>query len=63
VEYVWDVYLPGEDLPRRITTDYLLAEGDEVSAGGSWIVEAVEHPLEDEAPGQVTVVAPHEPSM
>jgi hypothetical protein len=24
-EYTWDVLLPGEDLPQRITTDYLVS--------------------------------------
>lgn len=40
--YVWEVFVPGEDLPRELRTDYLLAEGDLVDVGGSWLVESVE---------------------
>ena len=31
MEFTWDVFLPGEDLPHRLTTDYFLSEGEEMS--------------------------------
>jgi hypothetical protein len=63
-------FVPGEDLPRRLTTDYLLSEGEEVEVdGGAWLVEGVEliDPSDVDAPadvatGTVTVVRSSEPS-
>jgi hypothetical protein len=63
-EYVWNVQLPGEDLPRRITTDYLVSDGDQLTVGGAiWIVERVVtgEDIEDAA-GVVWVEAPTEPT-
>ena len=39
--FTWEVFVPGEDLPRELRTDYLLAEGDVVEFGGRWLVESV----------------------
>jgi transcriptional regulator of aromatic amino acid metabolism len=64
-EYTWDVLLPGEDLPRILTTDYLVSEGEEIDIDGSeWLVERVElnERDDDEAAnvpaGVVTVIPP-----
>ena len=65
-EYTWDVLLPGEDLPRVLTTDYLVSEGEEIVIdGGEWLVDRVEltdHDDTDETAdvpaGIVTVVPP-----
>lgn len=62
-EFTWDVLLPGEDLPRRLTTDYILSEGEEVTLDGRmWLIERVEidDSIED-TPGIVSVTPPHEP--
>lgn len=40
--FTWEVFVPGEDLPRELQTDYLLAEGDLVEIGGRWLVQSVE---------------------
>jgi hypothetical protein len=62
-EFTWDVQIPGEDLPHRLTTDYLVSEGEEITVDGrNWIVERVE--LEESigfSAGIVFVSAPHEP--
>jgi hypothetical protein len=64
-EYPWDVFVPGEDLPHRITTDYVVTDGDLLNVGGrSLIVERVElpdDPDEDVVP-VVHVSPPHEPA-
>lgn len=62
-EFTWDVHLPGEDLPRRVTTDYLLSEGEELTIDGrAWTVDRVDTDQSiDDATGIVTVVPPHEP--
>jgi hypothetical protein len=68
--YHWAVFIPGEDLPRELSTDYLLTEGEEISVDGqTWIVEEAE-PAElletDDAPEmrrRVTVTRPHEPTI
>jgi len=39
--FTWEVFVPGEDLPRELRTDYLVAEGDVVEVGGRWLVESV----------------------
>lgn len=62
-EFTWDVHLPGEDLPRRVTTDFLLSEGEELAVGGrTWTIERVDTDRSiDEPTGIVTVIPPHEP--
>jgi hypothetical protein len=69
-KFTWDVRLPGEDLPRILTTDYLVSEGEEIEIDGSeWLVERVELSERDDdeganAPaGVVMVVPPHEPDL
>ena len=64
MEYVWDVLLPGEDLPRRLTTDYLVSEGEEIAIDGrEWLVERVDLTDGGNAPtGVVAVVPPNEPA-
>ena len=65
-EFTWDVQLPGEDLPRRLTTDYLVSEGEEIAVDGrEWLVERVDLTEPDErgeaadvATGIVAVVPP-----
>lgn len=63
-EFTWDVQLPGEDLPRRLTTDYALSEGEQVTIDGlPWLVERVEtDEAMPEISGLVYVVQPHEPA-
>jgi hypothetical protein len=64
VKYAWDVYLPGRDLPERLTTDYRLSDGEEVVVGGAtWLVERVEIDTDEDVPGalRLHVVPPHEP--
>ena len=60
------MFVPGEDLPHRLTTDYLISEGEEVTVlGRAWLVEDVEliETTDDvgdpvhAATGTVTVVA------
>jgi hypothetical protein len=62
-EFAWDVFVPGEDLPHRLTTDYLLSEGEQVTVDRrDWLVESVE--IDDAiegAVGMVAVVAAEEP--
>jgi hypothetical protein len=62
--FLWDVQLPGEDLPQRLTTDYLLSEGEQISVQGrGWIVERVEiDETIQPATGIVWVEQPHEPA-
>ena len=62
MEFTWDVQIPGEDLPRRLTLDYLLSEGEQVVIEGRpWLVERVDvEPRKGQA-GVVTVAVPHEP--
>lgn len=65
------MFFPGEDLPHRLTTDYLVSEGEEITVDGrAWLVEGVdlieaaedgEDPVDRRA-GTVTVVAPNDPS-
>ena len=60
-EFVWDVQVPGEDLPQRLTTDYLLGDGEQISIDGRpWLVERVEVEPSDERPGLVFVIPPQE---
>jgi hypothetical protein len=41
-EFTWSVFLPGEDLPQSLSTDYLLSDGEQITIGGSrWLVESV----------------------
>ena len=64
-ELSWDVFIPGDDLPRRITTDYVLTEGELVVVDGrSWLVERVVLPAPDEADvvPVAHLTAPHEPA-
>lgn len=56
-EYVWDVQLPGEDLPRRVTTDYLVSDGEAITVDGrEWLIEHVEiiEPVGDQGEGAPT---------
>jgi hypothetical protein len=61
----WDVFVPGDDLPRRVSTDYVVTEGELVPVDGrQWLVERVVMP-EDEADEHVVplvyVEQPREP--
>ena len=63
-EYAWDVFVPGEDLPRRVTTDYIVTDGELISVDGrNLLVQRVDLP--DDGDGDVVplvyVDAPHEP--
>ena len=61
-EWTWDVFFPGEDLPHRVTTGYLLNEGETIAVDGrEWLVGRVE--IEDEvaATGIVLATAPEGP--
>ena len=62
-EYLWDVQLPGDDLPHRIETNHLVADGEEITiAGLPWIVEHVELSADSAPPtGLVTVAPAHGP--
>ena len=70
-EFTWDVQVPGEDLPRRVTTDYLVSEGEAIVVDGrEWLVEHVDLIEADErgetadgATGIVAVVPPNEPDL
>lgn len=63
--------LPGEDLPRLLTTDYLVSEGEEIDIDGRrWLVERVDLTEGDDIDetasipaGLVTVVPPREPDF
>ena len=62
-EYVWDVQLPGEDVPQRVTTDYLVSDGEVITVNGrEWLIEQVElvEPVgdddEEDPTGVVSVV-------
>jgi hypothetical protein len=58
-DYTWAVQLPGEDIPHRLTTDYLVSEGEEIEIDGrEWLVENVEIADEAELTGIVSVVPP-----
>jgi len=61
--YTWDVQLPGEDIPRRVTTEYLVSVGEELNVEGlPWVVESVEVEEEgDGLTGLLLVARPHEP--
>jgi hypothetical protein len=64
-EYAWDVFVPGEDLPRRVTTDYIVTDGELISVDGrSFLVERVDVPDDEEGDvvPLVYVDAPHEPA-
>jgi hypothetical protein len=58
--FSWDVYVPGEDLPHSLTTDYLVSEGEQISVDGrAWLVEHVELDEPTEVvTGRISVVAP-----
>ncbi len=63
-EFLWDVQLPGEDLPRRLSTDYVLSEGEQITVDGrAWLVErvATDETMPEGVSGLVFVVRPHEP--
>ena len=61
-EFSWDVFLPGEDLPHRLTTDYLIQEGEAVTvAGREWLAESVEVDDDMATTGIVRVVAAEGP--
>jgi hypothetical protein len=70
VKFTWDVFVHGEDLPHRLTTDYLLSEGEEITVDGrAWLVESVElidsgdvDDPENVATGTVSVLASSDPS-
>jgi len=59
------VFVPGDDLPRRVATDYVVSEGELVAVDGEqWLVERVVMPEESEGDGVVPLVyvePPHEP--
>lgn len=68
--FTWDVFVPGEDLPRRLITSYLLSEGEEVTVDGrAWLVGnvALIEPIDDvgdpldAATGTVTVLPVRDP--
>jgi len=62
-EYAWNVFVPGEDLPHRLTTDYLVSEGEQVTVDGRpWLVEHVDIDEAIEgAVGTISVVAAEGP--
>ncbi len=59
------MFVPGDDLPRRVATDYVVSEGELVAVDGEqWLVERVVMPEESEGDGVVPLVyvePPHEP--
>jgi hypothetical protein len=64
-EYEWDVFVPGEDLPHRITTDFVVADGDLVTVDGrNLLVERVDLPddPDEEVVPVVRAAPPHEPA-
>ena len=61
-EFAWDVFLPGEDLPHRLTTDYIFQEGEAININGrEWLADRVEIRDETTVPGIVLAVAPEGP--
>lgn len=62
-EFTWGIQLPGEDVPRPLTTDYVLSEGEELDFDGrTWTIARVElEEAGEDATGIVTVMPPHEP--
>jgi hypothetical protein len=59
------VLRPGEDLPRRLTTDYLVSEGEVIDVDGNeWLVERVDLTDRDDidetadVPAGIVTVAP-----
>lgn len=66
IEYEWDVFVPGADLPCRITTDYIVAVGELLSVdGASFLVEEIAMPADAESgtSGLVHVARPREPTV
>jgi len=60
-EFTWDVHVPGEDLPHRLITDYLVGEGEEIEVDGrEWLVDSVEMTEVDAVTGIVAVVPLHD---
>jgi hypothetical protein len=61
-EFSWDVFLPGEDLPHPLKTDYVLQEGEAISIDGrEWLADRVEIRDEMAGAGIVLAVAPEGP--
>lgn len=61
-EFNWDVFLPSEDLPHGLTTDYVLQEGEAISVDGrEWPADRVEIRDEMAGAGIVLAVAPEGP--
>jgi hypothetical protein len=61
-EWTWDVFLPGEDLPHSLTTDYLLQEGEAIAVDGrEWLADRVEIQDEEAAKGLVLAALPQGP--
>jgi hypothetical protein len=66
--FLWDVFLPdGEDLPRRIATDYVITEGELITVDRQeWLVERVDGNAElggEAVVPLVYVAPPHEPAL
>jgi len=68
VAFTWDVHLPGEDLPRRLKTGYLVSEGETIEIGGrEWLIESVDVVDVDDATndepvtGTISAIPPKEP--
>lgn len=64
LELRYDVFVPGEDIPRTLETEAVLSEGDLVTIDGrEWLVERVDL-LDAEAgvAGQAHVAPVHEPA-
>lgn len=63
--FSWNVLLPGEDLPREVTTDYLLSDGEEIEVDGRlWVIDKVDVDDSTDPPtGMISVVPPHEPAL
>ena len=62
MRFTWDVFVPGEDLPHPLTTNFPLSEGEEITVDGrGWLVGSVElieaEDPENVATGTVTVIA------
>ena len=61
-EFVWNVFLPGEDLPQRLTTDYILQEGEAINIDGrEWLADRVEIRDGPTLSGIVLAVVPEGP--